>query len=502
MADYEAIVIGAGNGGLTAAATLTRHGVRTLLLERHNVPGGCATSFCRGRFEFEVALHQLSGVGTEERPGPLRLLLSRLGVLDRLELVPMDDLYRVVIPEVIDITLKPDREAAVRALQAHFPAHRDGIAEWFDLLWALFGEVIGAFYFKDPQVTREKYPLFHRYALQTAAAEMDRCLKDPVLKTVASVYWTYLGLPPSRLALTDMAALYFAYSEFLPYHLRGGSQSLSNALAQSVLDAGGDIRFNCGVRRILVDDDGVAGVVTDAGDTITARQIVSNISKVATYVDLIEADRVPAAVLDELRQARIGPSAFTVYMGLDAQAADLGMTASTTFIVGDTDPDRVYARMFQREIGPRDGMLLTCYNAIDPGFSPPGTCQAAVVTLKYGESWRDVPPRDYADEKYRIAADMLGAAERVFPGLRGRIEEMEIATPLTHQRYLGHPDGAIYGFDHHIKDSSLFIANRPHIRGLYGAGGWYGSGGFQPTLESGVAAARAVLRHLNRWEAR
>ena len=59
--DYDAIVIGAGNGGLTAAATLARGGQKVLLLERHNIPGGCATSFCRGRFEFEAALHQ--GVG-------------------------------------------------------------------------------------------------------------------------------------------------------------------------------------------------------------------------------------------------------------------------------------------------------------------------------------------------------------------------------------------------------------------------------------------------------
>jgi phytoene dehydrogenase-like protein len=55
MADYEAIVIGAGNGGLTAATALAQKGVKTLLLERHNIPGGSATSFCRGRFEFEVA---------------------------------------------------------------------------------------------------------------------------------------------------------------------------------------------------------------------------------------------------------------------------------------------------------------------------------------------------------------------------------------------------------------------------------------------------------------
>ena len=496
MEDYQVIVIGAGNGGLTAAATLARSGVRVLLLERHNVPGGCATSFCRGRFEFEVALHQLSGIGTPEKQGPLRMVLDELGVLDRLELIPMHDLYRVVIPGVVDLTLKPDRAAIVATLQEHFPAYRDGIAAWFDLLWSLFGEVIGAVYFKDPEVTREKYPLYHRYALKTAADEMARCLPDPVLQTVASVYWTYIGLPPSRLAMTDMAALYFAYSEFLPYHLRGGSQALSSVLAETVLDHGGEIRFNCGVRQILVEDGRVAGVVTDDGETIATRLVISNVSKVATYVDLIAPDQVPPAALDELRQARVGPSAFTVYMGLDREAADLGMGESTTFIVGDCDPDRVYRRMYQREIGPQDGMLLTCYNAIDPSFSPPGTCQAAVVTLKYGDCWRDVAPQAYAAEKYRIAADMLQSAERVFPDLRSHIEEMEIATPLTHLRYLGHPQGGIYGFDHHVKDSPLFVPNRAHIQGLFGAGGWYGANGFQPTLMSGVSTARAVMRKL------
>ncbi|WP_051786718.1 MULTISPECIES: FAD-dependent oxidoreductase [Streptomyces] len=70
MTDVDVVVIGAGNAGLTAAATLQRAGIRTLLVERHNVPGGCATSFRRGRYEFEVALHQLSGVGLEGQGSP------------------------------------------------------------------------------------------------------------------------------------------------------------------------------------------------------------------------------------------------------------------------------------------------------------------------------------------------------------------------------------------------------------------------------------------------
>ena len=87
MPDYDVVVIGAGNGGLTCALTLAQAGRRVLMLERHNVPGGCATSFVRGRFEFEVALHQLSGMGSPERPGPLRAILGEMGVLDKLEFV-------------------------------------------------------------------------------------------------------------------------------------------------------------------------------------------------------------------------------------------------------------------------------------------------------------------------------------------------------------------------------------------------------------------------------
>ena len=76
MPDYDVVVIGAGNGGLTSALTLAKNGIKVLLLEKHNVPGGCATSLIRGKFEFEVSPHQLSGIGSEQKPGPLRMLLG------------------------------------------------------------------------------------------------------------------------------------------------------------------------------------------------------------------------------------------------------------------------------------------------------------------------------------------------------------------------------------------------------------------------------------------
>jgi len=162
MSDYDAIVIGAGNGGLTAAATLAKGGAKTLLLERHNVPGGCATSFCRGRFEFEVALHQLSGMGDEKFPGPLRSVLHALDVLDRVEFIPMKNLYRLVIPGRLDITLPADRNGTVKVLQERFPSEGDKIKEFYDLVYAFFNQLISILYLRDPEASREKYPLYFK----------------------------------------------------------------------------------------------------------------------------------------------------------------------------------------------------------------------------------------------------------------------------------------------------------------------------------------------------
>jgi prolycopene isomerase len=494
MQPYDVVVIGAGNAGLTAAATLSQKGMNVLLLERHNIPGGSATSFCRGRFEFEVALHQLSGIGTPEKPGPLRSTLDQLGVTNDLEFIPMTDLYRVVVGDRIDLTLKPNLGEVLSELCRRFPHEADGIKGYFDLLYQFFLQVISVFYLKDPETSREKYPLYFRYALKTAQEVMEQFITDPLLKTVLSPYATYVGVPLSKMAFADMAAMFFSYIEFLPVHLKGGSQALSNALANRVIANGGTIRYSCGAEKILVEDGAVCGVATQTGEIIPVRHVISNASKYSTYVELMDEAHLPEIVKNELRQAAHSPSAFTLYMGLDCEPSVVGITESSNFLLSGTDLEKMFSRMKIMDIDERDGMMLSCYNLMDLGFSPPGTCQVALVALKYGEPWLRVPPERYASEKYRIADNMLAAAEIYFPGMRHHIEEIEIATPITHMRYLGTPTGSIYGFENFLKDSELFIPNQAHIRGLYCAGGSVGLCGFQPTLDSGVQTARLLLR--------
>ncbi len=498
MEEYDVVVIGAGNGGLTASAGLAQKGLKVLLLERHNIPGGCATSFCRGRFEFEVALHQLSGMGTAEKPGPLRMSLSSLGVLDDLELIEMSDLYSVSMPDGFRVTLKPEREQVISELEEKFPREKEAIHKFFDLAYKYANQMLAAFYFKDPEPSREKYPVLYEYAFKPAGQVLDDIFSDPLLKTVLSVYWGYIGLPPNRISFAYLAMLFFVYIEFKPFHINGGSQALSNAITNRFLSLGGTARFNCGAKRIIVENGAVKGVVTEHGDHIPVKYVVSNASQITTYARLIEPEHVPDPVFREMGGRSLSPSAFTMFVGFDCEPGEIGITEPTNFLLRNTDATDVVLDRMRRVDITDDSMVLSCYDVADPDFSPSGTCQANIVTLKYGKPWLSIPPTRYHKEKFKCAESMLRRVEAIFPNVRGHIEELEVATPLTHMRYLGHPDGAIYGFEQYTKDSMFFQPGRySPIEGLYFASGWIGDCGFQPTLHAGMAAAGSIMKKLS-----
>ena len=495
MTDFDVVVIGAGNGGLTAAASLTKAGFKTLLLERHNVPGGCATSFCRGRFEFEVALHQLSGYGQADNPGPLRGFLSQFGIPDRLEFVDMKNLYRLVLPGQLDITLPADREGTTQALVKQFPQDKKAIEGFIDLIYRTFMEHAAVFFQRDPEASAEKYPLMAKYSLQPTEEVMNEYFQNPLIKAALGIYWGYSGVPLSKLPFIDYATLYFAYLHWKPAYIRHGSQALSNAILEYILANGGQARFNCGARKILVEDGRVVGVETEYGDVIKAKAVVSNASSIDTYVELIDEEHVPQEQFKILAGQTVGPSSLTIFVGLDCEPHEVGINDTTNFIISDPDTDKQFASMSRLDTRD-DYLLLSCYNLDDPQASPPGTSQVCIVDLKYAEPWLTLSPSEYLQVKFKAADGILQRVEEVFPGFRDHIEEIEVGTPLTHMRYTNSPGGAIYGFDQFAKNSNFFVPPTSPIKGLALAGAWAGPGGFQPSLMSGGSAARAIKRYL------
>ena len=496
MPDYDAIVIGAGNGGLTASAALAQAGKKVLLLEKHNIPGGCGTSFRRGRFEFEVALHQLSGMGSGEKPGPLRHILKKLEVEDKVDWVEMDKLYRVVLPGRLDVTIPAEKEAAIKYLEERFPEEKEQFRKFYDFVYKYIIESFTVSRTPAVQVEREKFPLYFKYNLKSSQEVMDEFFKDPLIHLSLNVYWSFMGLPPSKLPFDILAGNIFIYLEFKPYHLRGGSQVMSTALTETVLKYGGDIKFNCGAERIIVEDGAVRGVVTEHGDEFTAPCIISNISPVRTYVDMIAQSLVPDEAIYNMGNSKVSVSAFTIFIGLDCEPGELGFKESMNLFYALQDVNDSFAASRRLDTD-EDGFIVSCYTLDDLHFSPPGTSQVVVVCLKYGEPWMELPPELYHETKYRCADTLLRRVEEQFPGFREHIEEMEVATPLTHMRYLRHPNGAVYGFDQDLKDTGIFMQKKSPVQGLYFASGWVEVNGFQPTLTAGYTTARRVLKKMN-----
>jgi prolycopene isomerase len=131
---YDVIVVGAGNGGLAAAANTAKAGCKTLLLEKHNIPGGCATSFRRGRFEFEPSLHELCSVGTAEHPDSVYKVFDSLGA--KINWRYEHDIFRVINKEKgneYDVKLKAGIHEFCKSLDDQVPGCYKNVKAFLDL---------------------------------------------------------------------------------------------------------------------------------------------------------------------------------------------------------------------------------------------------------------------------------------------------------------------------------------------------------------------------------
>jgi len=500
---YDAVVIGAGLGGLSAATRLARKGRRVLLLEKHNVPGGYATSFVRGRFEFEVALHELSGLGGPDRPGGLYHYLDRLGVAEKIEIARIPGFYRSVFPD-LDLRLPVGRKAYEQTLCDAFPNEAKGIRQFLKRIFSL-NEELNFFY--RLSLSRQlpgaadlvRLPLYIgnalRYSLSTWGSVLNRDVKDPKARAVLSQIWGYFGLPPAKISYLYFAMAMASYIEHGPTYIKGRSQALSQAFVQAFEDNGGEVRFNSAAVKILTKGGRVAGVITQDGDEIPTRCVISNLDPISTCRDLVGADKTPDSFWRRVRSCSVGASSFNVYLGLAAPAEKLGLADHETFVNADYNLDAHYKAM--KTLDAPGSIAVTCYNAVWPEASPPGTAIVVLTALMYGEPWRRVAPADYVSTKNRIAAAMLDVAERVIPNLRRHAEVVEVSTPVTNMRFAGQLGGSIYGFDQPPGEAAFF--RLPHwgpLGGLYFAGAWTPpGGGFEPAILSGriaadVAAAR------------
>ena len=497
---YDAIVIGSGLGGLSAAATLARRGAKVRLLERHNQAGGYATSFFRDRFEFEVSLHALSGIGTPDNPGPLFSQLEALDVARRVSFISMDTLYKTIAPG-FTLTVPAGAERFTDTLCTAFPHESDGIRQLVNQVLTVGYEVdrlrVGR-YGTSPLPTLARFPNMVHAAGVSLGAVLDRYLTDPLAKLVFAQIWTYFGLPPSRLSFLMFAVGLNMHLLYGSCGIRGKAQSLSNAFVDVIRESGGEVSLNLGAQKIHIENGRVAGVETDRGERLETNVVVSNANPVSTFTRLIDKDELPSDLSKRFTALPSSISSFNVYLGLSRPSADLGMDEFEVCINQHVDVEKQYRTA--RELTSPGCLTVCSYDLIDKTAAPKNAGILTATALFEGSVWTRMPPETYRKEKATMAEEVMRILTRHYPKIGDAVETLSVSTPVTNLRFTGNPNGAIYGF---ANTPALNPGFRPPVEGpvpgLYFAGAWtQPGGGYQATVSSGINAANAAVDTLSK----
>jgi len=490
------VVVGAGLGGLAAAARLTALGHEVTVCEQAAVVGGKLGVLARDGFVFDTGPSLLT------LPAVYRdLFLATGGPLEaEVPLVPVDPVCHYRFPDGTELDMPNGPRSRIAG------AWDDSLGAGAGADWAAFSARAGAIW----DATRETFleaPLDGARTLARQARRVHdlrtvapwRSLRDlgrqylrhPHQRMFLDRYATYTGSDPRR-APAALATVPYVEQTFGAWYVEGGLRRLGDAVHARAVDRGAKVRTGEAVAEILLDSSRrhVAGVRLAGGERLPADVVVANADAAHVYGDLLPP-AVAAGPLAALRRAEPSLSGFVLLLALRGRTPGLAHHTVLFPAHYDDEFDSVFGSGALRRGGPRAVPDPAVYVSApdDPSLRPDDDSEAWFVLVNAprhrpgaGVDW-DAPGlrESYAD---RVLAVM---AERGLD-VRDRVLWREVRTPADLERATGSPGGSIYGTSSDgVRAAFLRPANRSPVPGLYLVGGSSHPGGGIPLV--GLSAA-------------
>jgi all-trans-retinol 13,14-reductase len=474
---YDIIIIGAGLGGLTAGAKLSREGKKVLLIEQHDRPGGYATTFNRGDFILEVGLHEMYGPS----PGDMKTkIFNDLDVFRNVEFIQLPEFYRF-ISDRVDVTIPHNPEIAADRLSGLFPGETAGIRAYFN------------------QILKPKKKIFENEQQDQSLGEfLDSIIDNEDLKLILLGNLGYFHDDPYSLSLAYYSISQGSYFTGGASFIKGGSQKLSDHLAGFIRNHGGEVILNHLVTGIKTDGKKVTGVLykrkNNPGSGLfeaSADEIIAN-TAMPNVTELLP-EEFGRELKNELRYQQTGASLLTLYLGFNKPVKELGYDYYSTFVYDSTVKSQKDIFSNNQDDFTLRNFTFIDYSQLDSKLAPTGKSVGTLCCIDYLKDWESLDRKAYNTKKEQVALAFIERLEKLIPGIRNVIEYYEVGTPSTLKRYTLNPGGAVYGFAQTPSRKVIDASGLPdnlHFASAWGKTG----GGFSGAIYGGYLCAINIMR--------
>lgn len=474
---YDVVIIGAGIGGLVCGSYLAKAGLRVLIIEKNPSVGGYCTSFRRGGFMFDSAVHSF---GNFSETGAVNRIFRELSV---------DKYIRILRSSPSDV---------VRIKSFYMEVDNDPVKTMDSMIRCFPMEAQNIISFFDYVRNAKALDCFIELKGKTFIDFLQTRFYDRKIIELLSFPLGNIGLSAGMVAAFSAIMLYRDFIFDGGYYPEGGMQRLADVFSRIFSENGGELIKGVMVKTIIVKNGKTEGVICEE-QTFICDCVISNCDANETFFNLIGEDKISRELVTKVRSASPSVSAYILYLGLRNDVGRFVKRCSTLWYFDDFSINDEYEAVRAGNLRiPPSYFLATFPSLHDRRLAPEGKSVMSLIVaapFKTKDYWQST--------RGEIADALIDKVDRVIPGIKEAIEIKTDATPHTLYRYTLNSRGAMCGWESSLEQVyTNRISAKTEIEGLYLTGHWAtppaGQGGIDVVIYSGRSTAKRVIAKLNR----
>ena len=489
MKDQDTIlIIGGGFAGLAAGIYAQMNGYQSEVFEMHNLPGGLCTSCKRKGYTIDGCIYWL--VGSSPKSG-MYDMWEEVGVAQGLNIINMDEYINFESPDGRKLVFYTEINRLEKHLLEFSPQDEAPIREFIsgvkmclpfdspskhDKPLVKLGKA-----FKMGQTFLFNGRKMKRW-MKTSATQFSERFHDPLLREAFREMWL-----PGFSMFFMLFTFAYLHNKNAGYPL-GGSKPMSEAMAKRYLSLGGKIQYKSKVEKILTENDHAIGIRLSDGSEHYANRVISAADGYSTIYKMLGGKYGSAKTFEPYEKWEAFPALIYVGVGVNQTFDHIPHSVSGTYLklkkpvkIGNSERKAIHVHVFNH----------------DPSMAPEG--KTTIIVMMYGDYdyWKNLAQgtKAYNEAKKAVGTAIAGLLEEKFPGIAEKIEMIDVATPVTFERYTGNWKGSFEGWQITPENSGTLMKKMPQtlpgLKNFYMCGQWVEPGGGLPT---GVMSGRRLIK--------